>query len=234
MIPVALAAQRHRVSLTKMVEKIAERAEAWVARWSRVLFPSSALTAKECSAGEFFLGNLALTYAATIAVSLTYVLVSYRHVVARHAQGDAGESLAYASKLFVGYAIVMFLALLVVAGLSFLIYRALGSRASFLRHWNAWIDLLAFEPLAGLSIGLIWISDFTGLSTDIALVLFALTRLGQLAKAYSLLRSTHTLRRPKHVLAFTTGIVPAFLVFSVVGVSLGFVIVGTVVVMWWD
>jgi hypothetical protein len=74
-----------------MIDKIAERAEAWVARWSGVLFPSSAVPRTTCSAGEFFLGNLVLTYAATVVVSLAYVLINYRHMVSGHAQGDAGE-----------------------------------------------------------------------------------------------------------------------------------------------
>jgi hypothetical protein len=217
-----------------MIEKLAERAEAWIGRWSFALFGLSAPSEKRCTAGEFFVGNMLLSYAATISVSLGYVLVNFRHIVARHAQGDAGKSLEFASKLFVGYAIVTFLALLVVAAISFVIYRIMGSAGTFLRHWNVWVDLLAFEPLAGLAVGLVWISDWKGFPTATAIALFAVARFAQLARAYPLLRAAHSLGASRALLAFAVGAIPTFVAFSLIVVAFGFMIVGWVVVPWWD
>lgn len=236
----AVARERHSETrvvhwIDTMIDKLSERSEAWMSRWAAVVFPRArASTVAPSSTAEFLAGNLILSYFATLAVSLAYVLVRYSDVVHKHAQTDATSSLEYATKLFAAYVLMSFLCLLLVAAVAFAAYRIAGGDATFADHWARIADLFTYEPLAGAAVGLLWISDWQGSFATLGMVLFGVTRLWQAIAAFLSLRRQHHLRTSRASLAFAFGFIPAFAGLSVAMVAIGFVLVGSVIVKWWD
>jgi hypothetical protein len=215
-----------------VIDKLAERGEAWLHRWTAALGLAPA-DSSSSSTPEFLAGNLVLAFTATLVGAVAYFAAFPVAGFRRHLRDDILRSLEYSSKLFVAYALLFFLALLTTSALSFVVYRRFTRQWSFVAHWTTFVNLTALEPCAGLAIGLFFAAAGQGCLSSAAIAILAIARLAQAAIAYRGLASATQTRR-RRIAAYSFGFLPPFLAFCSLFVAVSWLLIASAIVPWWD
>lgn len=201
-----------------MLEKIIEKAEAWMVRWSDlVLHPRTSGSATEIKPIEFFAGNLLLSYVVSIVTCLAFFAIYYRTILQEHVQQRGTDMVGLFSAAFPIYVILNFVAILVSAMLSFSVYNLAGSQVKAKDHINLNLELTFLEPLAASSLALLALlvnpPRLNGLWPWL-FGAFMFTRIWYAVVSYYRLQKLHNLSRIRSVQAFVFGQLGGFFLFG--------------------
>ena len=223
-----------------MIEVVAKKTEYWVVRWGDVVLRPRSFFASQAkyarlSATEFFLGAQTLSFVVALATSLAYFMLFYREHIQAAVVSRAAFSIALTSFIFLPYALLNLVAILVAAILSFVVSGLFGSSAELASHFRGYLHLSPFEPLGSLGLTLFWIGamDHRASIEHFGAVLFLLARLWPIIVGYWVLRGVHRRSQIRTWGLFLVGHIPGMLATSIIlgGLGWGFL---TMVVLGWD